>query len=57
MELRVKKGNISCKTLGEKIGAHENTVANWLNRPNLDEVKKQRILIAIEEIKGGKLNV
>lgn len=54
MELRVKKGNISCKTLGERIGVHENTVANWLNRPNLDEVKKQRILIAIEDNKRGE---
>ena len=54
VEVRVKKGNISCKSLGKKIGVHENTVANWLNRPNLDEVKKQRLLIAIQEIKEGR---
>lgn len=54
VELRVKKGSISCRIIAAQMGVHENTVHNWLNDANLDEVKKQRLLIAIEEIKGVK---
>jgi len=53
VELRVKKGSISSRVIAKHMGIHENTVYNWLNDASLDEVKKQRLLIAINEIKEG----
>lgn len=50
IELRVRKGSISYKDLSEQLNVNINTVYNWFNKPNLDEVKKIRLINAIEEI-------
>lgn len=54
VDLRVKKGTIPYHQLANKLGVNMNTVYNWFNNAKLDEVRKQRLLNAIEEIEKGE---
>lgn len=54
IDLRVKKGSITYDRLAEQLDVSRMTVHNWFNKENLGEVERQRLLIAIEEIKEAK---
>lgn len=54
IDLRIKKGSLTYEEIGEKAGIHTNTVYKWFNKTDLGEVERQRILNAIEEIRGCK---
>lgn len=54
IDLRVKKGSITYDRLAEQLDVSRMTVHNWFNKKDLGEVERQRLLIAISEIKEGK---
>jgi hypothetical protein len=54
IDLRIKKGSLTYEEIGEKAGIHANTVYKWFNKTGLGEVERQRLMIAIDEIKEGK---
>jgi transposase len=54
IELRVQKGSITYEQLAKCLGVSINTIYNWFSKDNLDEVKRLRLLNAINEIREGK---
>lgn len=58
LDVKVKKGSITMPQLAKHLGVSVSTINYWLNVIEMDEVKKYRILLAIDEIKkGAKENV
>lgn len=50
LDVKVRKGKITMPQLAKHMGVSVSTVNYWLNVIEMDEVKKHRILLAIEEI-------
>ena len=53
-KVKVAKAGITMKKLADHMGVSLGTINYWLNSIEMDEVKKVRIMNAIQEIKGGK---
>jgi AcrR family transcriptional regulator len=56
IDLRVKKGRITYDQLAEQMKLNRNTIYNWFKKSDLDEVKRQRLEKAIEQIERSENN-
>lgn len=54
LELRVFKGNIEIQEIAKVVGVHRNTMYNWFNDGEMDELQQARVTQAIKEIKRSR---